>query len=125
MSVHRLRHPLRHHAPPRHHARNENVSGQQPGYAGRGPMRRGRAGTEPVNARSALRLRLILASVFAPVFLAGTGLLWYWTEQSGPRDAPSSGSLATLTLICALIALFALVDLVVVLVRRSRARGRP
>ncbi|GAB2817961.1 hypothetical protein KDA82_06780 [Streptomyces daliensis] len=81
-----------------------------------------RQGDEPVTARSALRLRLLLASLFTPVFLAGTAVFWYWTAHSGPHDAPSSGSLRTLTLISAALALFALVDLVVVLVRRRRER---
>lgn len=83
-----------------------------------------RTGTEPATARSALGLRLLLSSVFLPLFLAGTGLFWYWTAQSGPQDVPSSGSLRVLTLTCAALSLLALVDLVVVLRRRSREHPR-
>lgn len=87
---------------------------------GRTP-RRDRPGTEPSTARSALGLRLLLSSVFVPVFLAGTALFWYWMERSDPRDVPSSGSLRVLTILCAVAAFLAVVDLVVVLLRR---RGR-
>ena len=73
-----------------------------------------RTGTEPVTARSALGVRLLLAVLFTPLFLAATGLCWYWTTQTG------AGSLRTLTLICAGLSLFALTDLIVVLRRRSR-----
>ncbi|WP_245997370.1 DUF6343 family protein [Streptomyces armeniacus] len=82
-----------------------------------------RTGTEPVTARSDLRLRLLLSSLFLPVFLAGTGLFWWWMTQTGPGEAPSTGSLRTLTLICAALSLFALTDLAVVLRRRHRERS--
>lgn len=85
---------------------------------------RERTGTEPATARSALGLRLILSSVFVPLFLAGTALFWYWMESSGPRDAPSSGSLRVLTILCAVLAFLALVDLVAVVLRRRRERPR-
>lgn len=85
---------------------------------------RKRSGTEPVTARSALHLRLLLSSLFVPLFLAGTGLFWYWTTQSGAGDVPSHGSLQALTVICAVLALLAAVDLIVVLVRRRRT-ARP
>jgi len=84
----------------------------------------GRAGTEPVTARSALRVRLILSALFAPIFLAGTGLLWFWTTQTGPGGVPDRGSLWVLTLVCLAIAAFAVLDLVVVLFRRRQARAR-
>ena len=79
-----------------------------------------RTGTEPVTARSALGVRLLLAVLFTPLFLAATGLFWYWTTQTGAGEVPSAGSLRTLTLICAGLSLFALTDLIVVLRRRSR-----
>ena len=81
-------------------------------------------GTEPVTARSALRIRLVLASVFTPFFAAGTALFWYWMTQSGPGDVPDAGSLRTLTVICGALTLFSLVDLTVVLLRRRRERTR-
>lgn len=85
---------------------------------------RTRAGTEPATARSALGLRWVLSLVFLPVFLAGTALFWYWMELSGPRDAPSSGSLRVLTVVCAVLAFLALLDLLVVTLRRRRERSR-
>ena len=102
--------------PPRTH-----VPRSRSGLAGR---RWERTGTEPVTARSALGLRLILSSVFVPLFLAGTALFWYWTERSGPQDVPSSGSLRVLAILCAVLAFLALVDLGVVLLRRRRERPR-
>jgi Family of unknown function (DUF6343) len=83
-----------------------------------------RTGTEPVTARSALRIRLILAVIFTPVFLAGTALFWFWMTQTGPGDAPGAGSLRTLTVICGALALFSVIDLLVLL-RRRRGRAPP
>jgi hypothetical protein len=90
-----------------------------------------RTGTEPVTARTALGIRLILAVIFVPVFLAGTALFWFWMTQVGPGDAPGVDSLCTLTVICGGLAVFSVIDLLVVLRRRreqsreqSRERGR-
>ncbi|MGH3309228.1 MAG: DUF6343 family protein [Streptomyces sp.] len=102
----------------------EHRPGRRPPHSG--PLERHwsrtHSGSEPVTARSALRVRLILATLFTPLFLAATGLFWYWMTQTGPGDAPGVGSLRTLTLICAGLALFSVVDLTVVLLRRKRAR---
>ncbi|HEX5568388.1 MAG TPA: DUF6343 family protein [Streptomyces sp.] len=84
--------------------------------------RRSRTGTEPVTARSALGLRLLLSAVYVPVFLAGTVFFAVWASRSGPRDVPSADSLGTIAWICAGLTLLGLVDLVVVLVRRRRER---
>lgn len=84
-----------------------------------------RTGTEPVTARSALRVRYLLSLIFLPVFVVGTGVFWYWMSRSGPSDAPSEGSLRVLTVMCAALALFALADLVVVVRRRRRERQIP
>lgn len=111
MTVHRLRH--------------RQVRPQIPLGVRMRAGRRTRTGTEPVNARSPLRLRMILASVFVPVFAAVTGLLWYWTTQTGPGDSPDQGALRLLTLLCALVTFFAVVDLLVVLRRRRRERVPP
>ncbi|MCF6525365.1 DUF6343 family protein [Streptomyces sp. JJ36] len=81
-----------------------------------------RTGSEPLTARSALRLRLLLATLFIPLFVAGTLLFWYWSEQAGPEDVPGAGSLRTLMAICAGLALFAVIDLVAVVLRRRRER---
>lgn len=80
------------------------------------------SGTEPLTARTALRVRLILASLFTPLFLVGTALFAYWMTQTGPGDVPGADSLRTLTVICAALAAFSLVDLTVVLLRRRRER---
>ena len=79
-----------------------------------------RNGSEPVTARSPLRLRLLLSAIFTPVFLAGAGLLWFWTVQSGPDSVPTEGSLRVLALACTVIAALALVDLLVVATRIRR-----
>lgn len=84
-----------------------------------------RTGTEPVTARSAMGVRLFLAALFTPVFLAGTALFWFWMTQTGPGDVPGVDSLRTLTAICAGLSLFALTDLIVVLRRRSRRLPPP
>ena len=84
-----------------------------------------RTGTEPVTARSAMKVRLILAALFTPVFLAGTALFWFWSTQAGPGDVPGADSLQTLTAICAGLSLFALTDLIIVLRRRRRRRPPP
>lgn len=81
-----------------------------------------RTGTEPITARSPLGIRLLLSGLFLPLFLAATVGFGYWTSQAGPRDVPGEGSLRTLTVIFAVLTLFALVDLVIVLRRRARAR---
>ncbi|MDK1471990.1 DUF6343 family protein [Streptomyces sp. 549] len=81
-----------------------------------------RTGTEPVTARSPLRIRLILALMFTPLFVAGALLFWMWSGQAGPGDTPHPDSLRTLAWISTALAVFALVDLFVVLRRISRAR---
>ncbi|RAJ68998.1 hypothetical protein K378_01887 [Streptomyces sp. Amel2xB2] len=84
-----------------------------------------RTGTEPITARSALGLRLVLALLFTPVFLAGTALFWFWATQSGAGAVPTADSLYTLTAICGGLSLFALTDLIVVVRRRSRRSPPP
>ncbi|WP_033196143.1 DUF6343 family protein [Streptomyces xiaopingdaonensis] len=83
---------------------------------------RQRSGTEPVTARSPLGLRMLLSSVFAPIFAAGAALLWLWTVNSGPHSVPTEGSLRVLAIVCTVLAVLALVDLVVVTVRRRTGR---
>ncbi|MEV5339651.1 DUF6343 family protein, partial [Streptomyces sp. NPDC052676] len=47
-------------------------------------LRRSRTGTEPVTARSPLRLRLLLSAAFLPLFAAAAVLLGLWAAASGP-----------------------------------------
>ncbi|GAB3667753.1 DUF6343 family protein [Streptomyces sparsus] len=81
-----------------------------------------RTGSEPITARSALRMRLILALVFTPLFVAGAVLFWAWSGNADPQDTPTPDSLRTLAWISTGLAVFAVIDLLVVLRRISRAR---
>ncbi|SFF59073.1 hypothetical protein SAMN05216251_12082 [Actinacidiphila alni] len=80
-------------------------------------------GTEPVRARTAGRLRLLLSLLFAPVFLVGAGLLAWWAAESGSGDAPGRTVLAVLAGVCALLFLVAVTD-AAVLGRRARHPAR-
>lgn len=103
---------------------SETGDGREPrsrsGFIGR---RSERTGSEPLNARSALGLRLLLTIAALPVFLAGTVLFALWAAASGETDAPDSSALAGLAVVCGLLAVFAVLDLLVILRRRSRERG--
>ncbi|NEC11642.1 hypothetical protein G3I34_04825 [Streptomyces sp. SID8014] len=88
----------------------------QPGPTG------GRTGTEPVLARSALGLRLVISSVAVPLFAAVTVLLSIWASNSSETDTPSGTSLTVIAAVFGVLTLIALVDLVIVVRRRSRAR---
>lgn len=79
-----------------------------------------RSGTEPRTARSPLRLRLILVGVFLPLFTAATVLFALWAADSGAGDSPGRGALTALAVACALLALTAAADLVVVTRRLRR-----
>ncbi|MGW3592157.1 DUF6343 family protein [Streptomyces fungicidicus] len=80
-----------------------------------------RTGTEPVTARSPLRL--LLAAVFLPLFVAGAVLFGVWAALSGAGDSPGRGPLILLAAVCGVLALTALLDLLVVLRRLRRERG--
>ncbi|KOT38037.1 hypothetical protein ADK41_17465 [Streptomyces caelestis] len=82
-----------------------------------------RTGTEPVTARSPLRLRLLLAAVFLPLFVAGAALFGVWAAGADAGDSPGRGPLILLAVVCGVLALTALLDLVVVLRRLRRERG--
>ncbi|MGW1605372.1 DUF6343 family protein [Streptomyces eurythermus] len=82
-----------------------------------------RTGGEPVTARSALRLRLLLGAVFLPVFAAATAGFAVWAAREGPGDSPGTGPLTALAVICGLLALGAAADLAVVSARRRRSSG--
>ncbi|MEV5333421.1 DUF6343 family protein [Streptomyces werraensis] len=108
-------------------------SPHEPRAGGRKPVPRARSGTvgrrnprtgtEPVTARSPLRLRLLLASVFLPLFVAGTVLFAVWAAGSDEGDSPGSGPLTILAVVCGVLALTAALDLDVVVRRLRRERG--
>ncbi|MFG3094594.1 DUF6343 family protein [Streptomyces sp. NPDC048202] len=83
---------------------------------------RERTGTEPVTARSALRLRLVLGVLGLLVFLLGTALFALWAGTVTQRDVPDPTQLTVLAVICGILAVFAAVDLVVVVLRLLRER---
>ncbi|MBL3666637.1 hypothetical protein JL475_11665 [Streptomyces sp. M2CJ-2] len=84
--------------------------------------RRPRTGTEPVTARSPLRLRLLLAGAFLPLFTAAAVFFGLWAAESGPGDGPGRGELVVITVACGALALSAAVDLWVVIRRLRRER---
>jgi hypothetical protein len=96
------------------------VARPRSGWIGR---RSPRTGTEPRTAQSPLRLRLLLSGVFLPVFAAAATLFAVWSAHSGPGDSPGRGVTATLAAVCAVLALAAALDLLVVVRRLTGERG--
>ncbi|MGW4734372.1 DUF6343 family protein [Streptomyces shenzhenensis] len=81
-----------------------------------------RTGGEPVTARSAVRLRLLLSWIFLPVFMAAAACFALWAAGSGPGASPGRAVLVTIAAICAIIAFLAAVDLSVLVGRLRRER---
>lgn len=81
------------------------------------------AGDEPLTARSALGIRLILGVVFIPLFAAAAALFAQVSAGAAAHGSPSPGEWASLSGICAALALFAAVDLTVVLRRRRERKA--
>ncbi|MHC3474733.1 DUF6343 family protein [Streptomyces sp. 7R007] len=90
------------------------------GAPGRRPAR---TGSEPTTARSPLRLRLLLAAVFLPLFVAAAVLFGVGAGQWEHGDSPSRAVLATVAAVCAVLALTAAMDLWIVAQRLRRERG--
>ncbi|MGW5333153.1 DUF6343 family protein [Streptomyces bauhiniae] len=107
----------------RRHPRND-TAGVPRGRSGTIGRRRERTGTEPVTARSALKLRLVLSVIGLLVFVLGTVLFAVWAGAVRQQDVPDPTQLTVLAVICGVLALFAAVDLVVVLLRLARERAR-
>ncbi|MFC8012810.1 DUF6343 family protein [Streptomyces cinereoruber] len=80
-----------------------------------------RSGSEPVTARSDLKLRLLLAAVFTPLFAAATIAFAFWAARADDGDTPGPGVLAILAVVCGLLTVTAAIDLVVV-ARRRRSK---
>ncbi|MGV9407414.1 DUF6343 family protein [Streptomyces sp. NPDC003667] len=91
-----------------------------PGTPTRGSSR---TGTEPVTARSPLRLRRLLSAVFLPPFAAATANLATRAAHTGPGESPGSGALTVLAVICGVLTLAAAPDLAVVTRRLRREPG--
>ncbi|GGZ00478.1 DUF6343 family protein [Streptomyces poonensis] len=83
----------------------------------------GGSGTEPRTARTALRLRRILAVFFLPVFTVAAVLFGVWAAHHETGDRPDAAVLTGLAVGCAVLAVVTAVDLVVVL-RRLRRQGQ-
>ncbi|BDH05178.1 hypothetical protein HEK131_24050 [Streptomyces seoulensis] len=96
------------------------VPRSRPGTTGH---HRERTGTEPVTARSPLKLRLILGVIGLLVFLLGTALFALWAGAVTEQDVPDPTQLTVLAVICGVLALLAAVDLVVVVLRLARERA--
>lgn len=92
------------------------------GFVGR---RYERTGTEPVTARSALGLRLALVGLFAPLFVLGTVLFAALAAGAAPGDSPDRGTFVWLAVLCAVLALIAMLDLWVIMRRRRRENPCP
>jgi hypothetical protein len=83
-----------------------------------------RSGTEPRTARSDYGLRLFLSGVFAPLFLVGALVFAAFAARTGPDSAPSRSTLVGLAIVCAVLALTAVVDLLVIIRRRAQTGPR-
>ncbi|MFJ8046244.1 DUF6343 family protein [Kitasatospora sp. NPDC096147] len=81
-----------------------------------------RSGSEPLTARSDLRLRLLLSVLFTPLFALMTAGFALWSAANGPGDVPSPASLRTFAVVCGVLTLLAAVDLAVVVRRRRTER---
>jgi hypothetical protein len=81
-----------------------------------------RTGSEPRTARSDLRLRALLSTIFAPLFLVGAGAFAWLASTAGAGSSPPRGAWIALAAICAAFLLISLGDLAVV--RRREAESR-
>ncbi|GAA5611284.1 hypothetical protein CP981_01365 [Streptomyces platensis] len=86
-------------------------------------MKRRRTGTEPVTARSPLRLRLVLAAGALAFFTAAAVRLAMGARSAGPRYSPNTTVLVVLAAVCGVLALVALLNLAVILRRMRRVRN--
>ncbi|MER7900771.1 DUF6343 family protein [Streptomyces sp. NPDC096046] len=100
-------------------ATRKPVPRSRSGFIGR---RWERTGTEPLTARSALGLRLLLSALFTPLFVAAAVLFAAWSARSGPGSSPTSSQWAGLAGLCAALAVFSATDLIIILRRRRRER---
>ncbi|WP_457033461.1 DUF6343 family protein [Kitasatospora sp. P5_F3] len=76
------------------------------------------SGTEPMTARSDLKLRFLLSVIFTPLFALTTAGFAVWAAVADPGASPSPATLTAFAVACGLLTLFAAVDLLVVVRRR-------
>ncbi|MEU9499382.1 DUF6343 family protein [Streptomyces sp. NPDC048196] len=88
-----------------------------------GPPGRRRSGTEPLTARSPLRVRMVLSAAAVVVFGAGTACFAVWSATAGTQDSPGPTALLALAVVCGVLVLLAALDLVVLLRRIRRERS--
>ncbi|MFI5530831.1 DUF6343 family protein [Kitasatospora sp. NPDC051853] len=81
-----------------------------------------RSGSEPMTARSDLKLRFLLSVLFTPLYALMTAGFALWSAVNGPGDVPSQASLRTFAIVCGVLTLLAAVDLAVVVRRRRTER---
>ncbi|MHC3475364.1 DUF6343 family protein [Streptomyces sp. 7R007] len=90
-----------------------------PGAAGARTLR---TGTEPATARSALRLRLLLAWTFLPLFIGAAVASAVGAANAGSDDSPGRDVWAVIAGVCGVLALTALLDLTILSRRLRRQR---
>ncbi|GAB2608994.1 hypothetical protein GCM10027168_47490 [Streptomyces capparidis] len=83
--------------------------------------RRSRSGTEPVNARSAVGLRMLLSAVYAPLFAVGAA---GFSLAAGDAPPGRFTRYAVLAALCAALTAAALADLAVLTHRRRHPHGQ-
>ncbi|WP_207892352.1 hypothetical protein [Streptacidiphilus pinicola] len=92
--------------------------------AHRGTHRRwlARSGAEPSSALSDLPARRLLAAVFGPVYAAGAVLFSLMAAAAKPGDPAARNTWIAFAAVCALLALIAAVDLLVIRARMATER---
>ncbi|WP_063774286.1 hypothetical protein [Streptacidiphilus rugosus] len=83
---------------------------------------RERTGTEPTTALSDLPARRLLAAIFGPVYLAGAALFAFMAANAKPDDVTGRNTFIGFAALCALLALIAGVDLLVIHARMAEER---
>ncbi|MGW7215277.1 DUF6343 family protein [Streptomyces collinus] len=78
-----------------------------------------RSGSEPVTARSDLKLRFLPAAVFTPLFAAAALAFAFWAARADDGDPLGPGVLVVPAVICGLLTVTAVITLAVVARRRS------
>ncbi|MEZ0067046.1 hypothetical protein ABIA32_003059 [Streptacidiphilus sp. MAP12-20] len=92
------------------------------GPARRTRPRRERTGTEPSTALSDLPARRLLAAIFGPVYLAGAALFGFMAANAKPGDVTGRNTFTGFASLCALLAVIAAVDLLVIRARMAAER---